>query len=90
MMKRLAVSPSWPRRAGNKTHDVYCAGTLRNRGLIGSTEWVETHAAELAEKAVVYINTDSSGRGFLGVVGSHKLERFINEVAQGIPDPQRD
>ena len=55
---------------------------------MGSTEWVETHADELAQKAAVYINTDSSGRGFLGVGGSHTLEKFINEVGKDIPDPQ--
>jgi Zn-dependent M28 family amino/carboxypeptidase len=27
-------------------------------GLLGSTEWVEEHAAELQQKAVVYINSD--------------------------------
>ena len=56
--------------------------------MLGSTEWVETHADELSEKAAVYINTDSNGRGFLGIGGSHTLEKFINEVGPDIPDPQ--
>ena len=55
---------------------------------MGSTEWVETHAEELSKKAAVYINTDSNGRGFLGVGGSHTLEKFINGVGKDIPDPQ--
>ncbi|HEV7700423.1 MAG TPA: transferrin receptor-like dimerization domain-containing protein [Pyrinomonadaceae bacterium] len=66
---------------------VYCAWDAEEEGLIGSTEWVETHADELAKKAAVYINTDSSGRGFLGVGGSHTLEKFINEVGQSVNDP---
>jgi N-acetylated-alpha-linked acidic dipeptidase len=67
---------------------VYCAWDAEEEGLIGSTEWVETHADELAQKAAVYINTDSSGRGFLGIGGSHTLEKFINEVGKSVPDPQ--
>jgi N-acetylated-alpha-linked acidic dipeptidase len=55
---------------------------------MGSTEWVETHAAELQQKAAVYINTDSNGRGFLGMAGSHSLEKFINDVGKDVVDPQ--
>lgn len=67
---------------------VYAAWDAEEPGLIGSTEWVETHAEELKNKAAVYINTDSNGRGFLGIGGSHTLEKFINEVAKSVPDPQ--
>jgi N-acetylated-alpha-linked acidic dipeptidase len=67
---------------------IYAAWDGEEEGLLGSTEWVELHADELKQKAAVYINTDSSGRGFLGMGGSHTLEKFINEVARTIPDPQ--
>jgi len=67
---------------------VYAAWDAEEEGLIGSTEWVELHADELRQKAAVYINTDSNGRGFLGIGGSHTLEKFINEVGKTIPDPQ--
>jgi len=67
---------------------VYAAWDAEEEGLIGSTEWVETHAEELREKAAVYINTDSNGRGFLGIAGSHTLEKFINDIGRDIPDPQ--
>jgi N-acetylated-alpha-linked acidic dipeptidase len=67
---------------------VYAAWDAEEPGLIGSTEWVEMHAAELKNKAAVYINTDSNGRGFLGIGGSHTLEKFINEVAKSVSDPQ--
>ncbi|MDP4214659.1 MAG: transferrin receptor-like dimerization domain-containing protein [Bacteroidota bacterium] len=67
---------------------IYCAWDGEEPGLIGSTEWVETHAEELQQKAVIYINTDDIGRGFLGVEGSHALEPFLNEVARDVVDPQ--
>src|SRR5437868_39633 len=46
--------------------------------LLGSTEWVEQHDAELRQKAAIYINSDGNGRGFFGAGGSHTLEKFIN------------
>jgi len=67
---------------------IYAAWDAEEQGLIGSTEWAELHADELQQKAAVYINTDSNGRGFLGIGGSHTLEKFINEVGKSIPDPQ--
>jgi N-acetylated-alpha-linked acidic dipeptidase len=57
-------------------------------GLLGSTEWAEKHAAELGDKAAVYVNTDSSGKGWLSAGGSHGLQQFLNEVAKDIPDPR--
>lgn len=67
---------------------VYASWDAEEEGLIGSTEWVETHADELRQKAAVYINTDNTGRGFLGIGGSHTLEKFVNEIGKDIPDPQ--
>jgi N-acetylated-alpha-linked acidic dipeptidase len=67
---------------------IYCAWDGEEPGLLGSTEWVETHADELQQKAVVYINSDVNGRGFLGAEGSHSLEPFINEVARDVTDPE--
>ena len=57
-------------------------------GLIGSTEWVEKHQAELRNKAVVYINSDSNGVGTLGASGSHSLEQFMEQVARDTKDPK--
>ena len=67
---------------------VYCAWDGEEEGLLGSTEFAETHADELKQKAAVYINTDGNGRGFLNVGGSHTLEKFVNEVAKSVPDPE--
>jgi N-acetylated-alpha-linked acidic dipeptidase len=57
--------------------------------LLGSTEWVETHAKELSEHAAVYINSDGNGRGFVELGGSHTLEHFANETARDVNDPER-
>ena len=67
---------------------IYAAWDGEEPGLLGSTEWVEAHAVELRQHAAVYINTDGNGRGYLGMGGSHTLERFMNGVARDIEDPE--
>jgi N-acetylated-alpha-linked acidic dipeptidase len=69
---------------------IYAAWDAEEPGLLGSTEWVETHAELLRRHAAVYINSDSNGRGFLNVGGSHTLEKFVNEVARDVTDPQKN
>ena len=58
-------------------------------GLLGSTEWAETHKDELRQKGVVYINSDSNGKGWLNVSGSHTLQELVNDVTRDIDDPER-
>ncbi len=67
---------------------VYASWDGEEPGLLGSTEWAETHATELKQKAVLYINTDGNNRGFLDVEGSHDLEHFVNQVAADVNDPE--
>ena len=67
---------------------VYCAWDGEEPMLLGSTEWAEAHADELRQKAVAYVNTDGNGRGYLGMAGSHTLERFVNDVARDVQDPE--
>src|SRR5215475_2687990 len=67
---------------------IYASWDGEEPGLLGSTEWVETHEAELRQHAVAYINSDGNGRGFLNMSGSHTLERFLNGVARDIKDPE--
>ncbi len=67
---------------------VYASGDGEEPGLLGSTEWVETHAAELAAKAALYVNSDTNGRGALNIEGSHVLQRYANEVARDVRDPE--
>jgi len=69
---------------------IYAAWDAEEPGLIGSTEWAEHHAAELRRNAVAYFNTDGNGRGFIGVGGSHTLERFFNQVIEDVRDPRMD
>ena len=67
---------------------IYAAWDGEEPGLLGSTEWAETHADELKAHAVAYLNSDGNGRGYLGVEGSHSLEKFINGVAMDVQDPE--
>ena len=69
---------------------VYAAWDAEEPGLIGSTEFAEEYAAELKEKAVAYVNSDSNGRGFLSAGGSHILETLVNQAARDVDDPQTE
>jgi N-acetylated-alpha-linked acidic dipeptidase len=67
---------------------IYAAWDGEEPGLLGSTEWAETHANELKAHAVAYLNSDTNGRGYLDVEGSHSLEKFINGVEMDVQDPE--
>ena len=67
---------------------LYCAWDGEEPGLMGSTEWVEFHADELQQKAVLYINSDGNGRGFLDAAGSQALEPAFTEIAKAVNDPE--
>lgn len=67
---------------------VYLSWDAEEPGLLGSTEWVETHAEELKKKGLVYVNTDSNARGFLDVGGSPSLQNMVSKVAADVIDPQ--
>jgi N-acetylated-alpha-linked acidic dipeptidase len=69
---------------------IYCLWDGEEEGLLGSTEWAETHADELRQHAVAYINTDGNGRGYLSAAGSHTLEKFVNEISRDIEDPEKN
>ena len=67
---------------------IYCAWDGEEPGLLGSTEWAEQHYDELRAHGVAYINSDGNGRGYLGIEGSHTLEKFSNDIAHEIFDPE--
>lgn len=69
---------------------IYASWDGEEPGLLGSTEWAETHAQELQRHAVLYLNSDTNGRGFLDAGGSHSLQRLVNEVSAGVHDPETD
>ena len=63
----------------------FCSWDAEEEGLIGSTEWVEDHASQLAN-AVAYLNTD------VAVTGPHfeasavpSLKQFVREVTAEVP-----
>ena len=80
---RLLMSGWRPRRTL-----VYASWDGEEPGLLGSTEWVEAHAAELKSKAILYVNSDMNSRGILQVEGSHSLQQFTNQVARDVGDPE--
>lgn len=68
---------------------MFCAWDGEEPGLLGSTEWAETNAKDIQKHVVAYLNTDNSDRGFLGVAGSHTLEKFFNQVGRDVMDPEK-
>ncbi len=69
---------------------IYVAWDGEEPGLLGSTEFVEAHLDDLRQHAVMYVNSDNSGRGYLHVSGEHTLEHFINNVAKDVNDPEKN
>jgi N-acetylated-alpha-linked acidic dipeptidase len=68
---------------------VFCEWDAEEFGLIGSTEWVEAHAAELQKKALVYVNTDVGVAGpDFGASAVPSLKDPIREVAAAVSDPR--
>jgi len=67
---------------------VYTSWDAEEPMLLGSTEWAEQHGDELKKKAVIYINTDGNGRGFLYAGGSHDYQKLVNDVARDVKDPE--
>jgi N-acetylated-alpha-linked acidic dipeptidase len=67
---------------------VYGSWDAEEPMLLGSTEWVETHATELKQHAILYVNTDSNHRGIFQAGGSQDLRHFVNRIAEEIIDPE--
>jgi N-acetylated-alpha-linked acidic dipeptidase len=67
---------------------VYLSWDGEEPGLLGSTEWAETHGDELKKKAVLYINSDSNSRGIFGAEGSQDLEHLVTGVIDDVTDPE--
>ncbi len=67
---------------------VYCSWDGEEPGLMGSTEWAETHADALKRQAVLYLNSDNIDRGFVNLEGSHELQTLADQVARDVTDPE--
>jgi len=66
-----------------------CTWDGEEQGLLGSTEWAEKHAKLLQEKAVAYLNLDSSVSGDrFDAQAVPSLKKFLREVAAATPDPR--
>lgn len=65
-----------------------CSWDAEEEGLIGSTEWAEDHAAQLAH-AVAYLNTDVgvSGPDF-GASAVPSLKPFVRDVTREVGSPK--
>ncbi|WBH16312.1 M28 family metallopeptidase [Sphingomonas radiodurans] len=83
-----ALGALWQQGWRPKRTIVYASWDGEEEGLLGSTEWAEAHADELRKKAVVYLNTDSNGRGFLYAAGSPSYQHLVNSVSAAVTDPQ--
>ncbi|MGW1679892.1 M28 family peptidase [Saccharopolyspora sp. NPDC002376] len=58
-------------------------------GLLGSTEWVEQHRADLLKNATVYLNMDGAGGGKNFSAGSvPALDGVLTDIAKDVSDPE--
>jgi N-acetylated-alpha-linked acidic dipeptidase len=66
---------------------VFASWDAEEEGLMGSTEWVEQHAAEMAH-AVAYFNVDVavSGADF-SAAAVPSLKQFVRDVTHDVPSP---
>ena len=66
---------------------VFCSWDAEEEGLMGSTEWVEQHAAEMA-RVVAYFNVDVAvaGQDF-SASAVPSLKEFVKDVARSVPSP---
>jgi len=67
---------------------VYASWDGEEPGLLGSTEWAETHAKELQAKGVLYVNSDTNDRGILQAQASYSTRRLIDQTGADVKDPE--
>lgn len=66
---------------------IFASWDAEEEGLVGSTEWVEQHAAEL-EHAVAYFNTDVAVAGpDFSANAVPSLKEFLRELTRDVPSP---
>lgn len=77
-------------RAGHRPRRtlVFASWDGEELGILGSKAWTDRHAAELAHKAVFYLNNDTTGRGFLAAAGDPSLASLVDGVAGDLRDPE--
>ena len=66
---------------------VFCSWDAEEEGLIGSTEWVEQHMAQLSN-AVAYFNVDVAVAGpDFSAAAVPSLKQFVRELTHEVPSP---
>jgi N-acetylated-alpha-linked acidic dipeptidase len=67
---------------------VVCSWDAEEEGLMGSTEWVEGHVAQLSH-AVAYFNTDVGVAGpDFGASAVPSLRTFVRQLTREVPSPK--
>ncbi len=67
---------------------VFCSWDGEEEGLMGSTEWVEQHEADL-RNAVGYFNVDVAVSGpKFGASAVPSLKRFVRDITKVVPSPK--
>lgn len=67
---------------------VYASWDAEEPMLVGSTAWTQKHADELRAHAILYVNTDTNGRGVLEASGSYDLAHVVSMAADAVTDPE--
>ena len=68
---------------------VYASWDAEEPGLLGSTEWAETHADELQQEGRASTSTPTATAAASSALGgSHDLQQFVTGVADVINDPE--
>ncbi|HMK30684.1 MAG TPA: M28 family metallopeptidase [Terriglobales bacterium] len=66
---------------------LFASWDAEEQGLIGSTEWVEEHEADLG-KAVAYFNSDTGGAGpNFRAAATPSLKGFLRDITKAVPEP---
>jgi len=72
-----------------EAHHYLLAWTAKEPGLLGSTEWAEQPLRRIGARTPLPTSIQTvNGRGYLRVEGSHTLEKFSNDIARDISDPE--
>ncbi len=80
---RLAHEGSPPRRT-----ILFATWDAEEWGLIGSTEWVEAHHADVQGSVVAYLNQDSPvGGPSFGAAATPELKMLVRHAAAAVPSP---
>ena len=78
------VKQGWQPEAHDRLHQL----GRRGADAAGLDRMGRNARGELKKKAVLYINSDSNGRGFFDVGGSHDFQHLVNQVAADVIDPE--